>query len=451
MSDDHHCSFKSGRQQAGATCGTPDLSAQEPTCGFVSRVRILCISACTLLVAACSGADLDLKTGITPPPPVRATAVVATPPQPTKPVPAAPHKQAVARPREKSIITPEPTITPARAPHITPDGSAWCTYLTETAAADATVLRAPTVSASINKDGNKGVAVNYDLSNIAKAELLDAAAQAKCRRYAANAALNRMAIASPNVLSRAGYRAKADVISRHARKLRAIKTLVRRELETGTFDRTQTSRLLLAADQIIADGAQANSESEKRQGFVAYDLDNLKELSKQLHRAETELADINSHIRSADAVAIKLSGGWRESGKEAGAIIPKSDFYGGVNFSVKLGAFNPARFEHERAATLARLRAHQSEPGSIFWKLKALEQAQISGRAGIVNALNTMISSRNTALRQKRHLPASDPAFLYARYEAEIAIIKLDADIAGSRATLRQIDRNLRQLRRLRY
>jgi len=393
-----------------------------------------CSSTGTNLVARVSGPAVE-------PPPSAITSLLAQP----EIVTAAATVKKNPEPNVRVIVQP------VRATSTSQERSSWCTYLTESAAADATILRAPTISASVNRHGNKGVAVNYDLLSIAKAELLDAAAQAKCRRYLANSALNRMAVAAPNVLSRQGYVAKSKVIKSRGGKLRAIKTLVRRELVTGNLDRAQATKLLLAADGLIAEGATASSQAAKRQGLVAFDLDNLTQLSGQLLKAERELADINSNIRSADALSVSLGGGWREAGRDSGALVPKSDFYGGVNVSVKLGALNPARFAHERAATEARLRAYRDEPGGVFWKLNALEKAQLNGRAGIAKTLSTLVASQATTRRQQGNLPNNDPAFIVLRYATEVELIRLEAEISGTRATLRQIDRNLGKLRQLRY
>ena len=410
---------------------------------YSSSLKHLVLVLLSFGLAACSSVGIDLASSNTPPPPrantmealvVRTTSIA----HPGKPI---------AKPAIKPAN--KPLIIPARSSVEKTEKSAWCTYMSETAAADATVMRAPTISASINKDGNKAVGVNYDVVGIARAELLDAAAEAKCRRYMANAALNRMTVAAPNVLSRAGYRAKSSVISRRSRKLRAIKTLVRRELATGNLDRAQATKLLLASDTVMADGGKARSEAAKRQGLMPFDLNNLAQLSQQLLKAERDLTDINSNIRSADAVSVNLNGSWREAGNNAGALVPKSDFYGGVNVSIKLGALNPLRFSHERAAAQARLRAYRSEPGSVFWKLRELEVAQIRGRNGLAGTLRSLKASQAVAMRQKSSLPSNDPAFLAPRYGVEIKLIQLEAEIAGIRATLAQIDRNLGKLRQL--
>jgi len=391
--------------------------------------RLVFLALATLAVAGCSGSSIDNM--IQP--------AAAKPPSMTQPV-ALKTKKAIKQKSQKF----------ARNKQAVQPKSQWCTYLSEDAAANATILRAPTISGDINDDGRKSATLGFDVMNIARAQLIESNAQAKCRRYLANSALNRMVITAPNNLTRSGYAAKARVISNRSPKLRAIKSLVRRELGIGNLDRSQATSLLLAADQVLADGAKASSEAAKRQGLVAFDMKNVAALAAQLLKAEKEMADINSDIRSADAVSVNLEGGWREGFVQNGVRVQKNAMFGGVKVSLKLGAFNPLRYSHEAAANRARIGAHRSEPGSVFWKINELVLAHQRGRAGLVSAHRQLVGARANAVRLKQNLPAGDPAFLAQRYKTEIAIIKLSAEIAASKASLDQLDSNLSKLRQLR-
>jgi hypothetical protein len=407
-----------------------------------SRLKQFAIIAIAVSLSACSGLNNDLGhwTGLAPS---------------SLPVNAMVPRPAAAKPSRNSVPVAQKIQKPQRQvfkfEKQKTEKSAWCTFVAEDAAADATVLRAPTISGTINDEGRKSVGLGYDLLNIGRAKLIEDAAEAKCRRYLANTALNRMAVVAPNVLSRQGYRAKAKVIARRKRNLLAIKVLVNRELITGNLDRSQSTKLLLAADGVLSDGARASSEAAKRNGLAAYDLQNLSKLSVELLKAERDLADINSNIRSADAVSVNLNTGWRDGLKENGLEVQKQSFYGGLKVSVKLGALNPRRFAHERAATRAKLRSLRTEPGSVFWKLQELKNAQIQGRRGLIVAKQTLQGSLAAARRQQHNLPTNDPAYLVLRYGTEVEIIRLEAEAAGVKATLAQINRNLAKLRKLQY
>lgn len=420
---------------------------------FSSLKRTLLVAAAGFALSACStvGSDLITTTATGPAP----TPVAGKPTSMAQFVTTNATKILVSSDVTvaKTAVLHKPVIQPVSQLGYQPSSnprSQWCRYLDNDAAARATILRAPTVSADINNDGRKSAGLSYDVMDIARARLIETTAEAKCRRYQANAALNRIVVIAPNDLTRAGYAAKAKLISRRSSSLQAIKTLVKRELRTGNLDRTQATTLTLAADKVLSDGAQAASEAAKRQGGAAYDMKNVSNLAAQLFKAERDLADINSNIRSADAVSVNLEGGWREGFIQNGLRVQKNSLFGGVKFSVKLGAFNPARTSYETAANRARINALRSEPGSIFWKVNELISAHQRARSGLVTSRNQLTSARVNAARLKATLPANDPAYLAHRYKTEIEIIKLDAEIAGINSSIRQLDLNLRKLRHLR-
>jgi len=402
-----------------------------------------------LLLGACSstGSNMIALTGPS------LDGVSAPKPQPVaaQPTAATDMSKFVAQtvtPSETKLVKVSAARAVGRQPRPQPR-SQWCRYLDNDAAARATILRAPTVSGDINDDGRKSATVAYDVMDIARARLIESTAEAKCRRYQANAALNRIVTVAPTNLTRAGFAEKARIITARTGNLRAIKTLVQRELKTGNIDRSQATSLSLAVDRVLSEGAIASSESAKRQGALAFDIKNAGNLASQLFKAERDLADINSNIRSADAVSVNLEGGWREGFIQNGVRVQKNSMFGGVKVSVKLGAFNPARKQYEAQAARARALSLRSEPGSIFWKINELISAHQRGRVGLISSRNQLIGSRANALRLKNTLPVGDPTYLARRYKTEIEIIKLDAEIAAVKASIRQLDQNLQKLRQL--
>lgn len=347
---------------------------------------------------------------------------------------------------------PRTTIPANVAAHRTAHGklvSPWCKYLMRDAAADATILRAPTISGEINDDGRKNATLGYDLVDIARAELTERAARVKCQRHIAQSALTRASIVAPNNLTRAGHREKARIIFANRHRLVAIKALAARELRAGSLDQAQSARLALAVDRLLSDGQSARSEAEKRKGLVAFDLENISELASRLLKAERDLADIKSTMRSADAVSVNLEGGWREGFVQNGVKVQSSSLYGGVKVSMKLGAFNPLRFRHERAAIKARLRAHSTEPGSVFWRLREVTAAHVRARTGLVASARQLRIGLTKAQALLRATPRHDSAYIVQRQGTQVDIIRLEADLAAARASIRQLDHNLARLRQL--
>ena len=332
-----------------------------------------------------------------------------------------------------------------------PGQSQWCRYLLEDASVQAILLLAPTLSGEMNDEGRKEASLGFDLMNILKAGLIEDTATAKCRRYLARSALDRMAIVSAKLLDRTGYEAKATQVKNSRDALEGIRSNINNSLNNGVLDRVQAMKLLLAVDRIIVAGELAAAEAARREGLVPFDLNNLSRLADQMIRAENEVAELASDIRSTDAVSVSINSGWRDGLMSDGLQIQEDDFYASVKVSVKLGAFNPARYRHEELSTQARLHAYQSEPGSIFWSLREIEEAQLRTRSGLVEARDALLISRTAAQRLSELLPQGEPDYASQRYGTEIEIIRLDGDIASINAILNRIDHNLEELEDLRH
>ena len=415
---------------------------------FSNMKRVMLSAACAVLLSACSSIGGDIA-GLELP-----GISSASQPSPPKQVvvksasgPASAMTKLVSRVASNKIEVQTNNLkVKPRSAKVRTSSSPWCEYLKEDAAAETTILKAPTVSGQINDSGRKTASVSYDLVNIARAHLIEEGARVKCQRYKANSALNRVVIVAPNNLTRSGFAAKANSIVRNRSRLNAIKSRVRRQLSVGNLDRNQSTVLSLAIDQIVADGAKASSEAAKRRGLIAFDLNNTAEMASQLIKAEKDLAEINSNIRSADAVSVNLEGGWRDGLTQNGLTVQNDSLFGGVKVSVKLGAFNPSRKRHEEAALAARLRAHRYEPGSVFWKIAQLITAHKRARSGLVVSRNQLIGAQANVRRLYSTLPMNDATYMAKRIRVEIEGIKLDAEIKAVSASIAQLDSNLRKL-----
>ncbi len=402
--------------------------------------RIIGVLAGCFLISACASVGTNLGSSddlfLAP----RQVTIIASKPvvQETTPV--------TIKPVEKSVQDN------SRTPSLV-NQSAWSTYLREDAAAEATVLRKPTLSAEINYEGRKGLTLGFDLINLKRANLIQQKAEAKSRRYLANSALNHLIVIAPNDLTRAGFSSKARLIKDNEQELHDLKALVKRDLKIGDLNISQATNLAVYADQIIANGARASSEAAKRYSFkdAVTNIGNFTTIGALLLDAERELAAINSDIRTADAFTVNLEGGWRDGLTQDGLSVQDDSWFCGVKLSIKLGALDPARKRHEQKALRARLQAHNTEPGSVFWKIRELISAHENARDGLVSSKHRLMAAKATAGQLKKTLPQNDEAYLAQRYKVELEIINLEAEIAEVDASLDKIDRNLVQFRKIRW
>jgi hypothetical protein len=329
---------------------------------------------------------------------------------------------------------------------VTADQSSWCTYLEEDAAAEAMLLLHPTVSAEVDYQGHKTIRLGYDLANLRTAGLIKEKAEAKCRNYLARSALNSLIIIAPNQLTRATFDAQAKVIEQRRGALLRFQQQIRDEVKNGVLTIDQAGSLLVEADWIIADGAKASSEAARRQIF---NNDNIREISaagQLLLDAEREIADLNSSLRTAEALSVTVEAGWRDSSSWEEFNTEENSWFLAGKVSAKLGIFNPALQRHEHRALQARLQAQESEPGSVFWRIKELINAFEQSKDGLLASRKQLAAAKNTAETLKKILPENNADYFAQLYKTELEIIKLEAGIAGIDASLTTIEQHLTRL-----
>jgi hypothetical protein len=343
-------------------------------------------------------------------------------------------------------LVPQPAAAEASKP-TAEERSHWCRYLREDAAAESTIMRSPSVSGGLSDEGDASVSVGVSMSSFAKADLVEKSANAKCRQYLAEKGIQKLVFTSPQGLTAAGYSAKADAILSKVAEIAELRARANAALARGDIDRAKASSLLLAADQLLADASEARSQADRRLDALSGRPEAVKALSAQLMEAEGELSEINSKMRTYDAVDVSLTGGWRDEIDDNGFDAQRDDFSGKLNFSMKLGAASPQRFEHERAARNARMNAIRSEEGGSLWQIAILRKAHERALAGLADARAAIDSSRREAQKLVQDIESSEDLVMQdALVFAKLKLIQLNADRAAIDGSIKEIEANLARL-----
>jgi len=407
------------------------MPAGRPSC---SKPRLAATLLALVSVAGCSGAGL----------------LQASPDLRLQTLDAAPEMRSAAAPlplkrtEEKVVIKPASAITtplPAAA------YSSWCRYLQEDTAAQATILRSPTVSGSLDDSGKSRLSVSLSAGSFNKARLIEQASEIKCRRYLAETGLQKLVFLAPQGLTAAGFKAKAERLSQKRGELQHLRRLVRKELAAGTLDVEKATGLTVLIDQIIADGNAARSQADRRMGTGISDPQTARRLASELLKAEQELEGVNSRLRTADAFDVSISAGWNDSDINNGYSTSSDSFSGKVSFTVKLGALAPSRFEHERRATAAKLQAMQGEEGGLLWQVDILRRAHqnaLDGLSGSRRKLDEAIADATRLVAVMR--TADAPEYVPALIAAKIQLVRLQAERAGVDGSIAEIKANMKKL-----
>ena len=328
------------------------------------------------------------------------------------------------------------------------ENSAWCRYLKEDSAAEATILRSPTISGNVDDGGKAAVSLGLSVSSFTKANLIEKAARVKCRRYLAEAGLQKLAFITPQGLTAAGFRAKSVSILARKDDLAELRQQIKYELRRGNITVEKATSLSVLIDQINAEGNAAKSQADRR---LADDFGKplgAAILGEDLIKAEAELEDINNRIRTADAMDVSLSAGWNDSTFDDGFDAPEDSFSGKISFSIKLGALSPQRFAHERRAKEARLTAIRDQEGGTLWQIQMLHKAHTRALAGLSESQTKLNEALAEAIKLVTVLSSvQSPEFAGTLIAAKIQVIRLRADKAAIDGSIEEIEQNMKRLR----
>jgi hypothetical protein len=326
--------------------------------------------------------------------------------------------------------------------------SQWCKYLKEDSAAQATILRSPTLSGSAGDSGKASLSLGLSASSFAKANLVEEEARIRCRRYLAESGLQKLVFISPQGLTAAGFRAKSKSISARKGQFAQLKKLIKVEERNGNINTEKATSLVILIDQIIAEGNAARSQADRRLTEDYGTPKNASVLGYDLLKAEAELDNLSSRVRTADAMDVSVSAGWNDNKIGNGFDNSNDSFSGKVSFSVKLGALAPQRFEHERLAREAKLSAIRNQEGGSLWQIDVLRKAH-------ERALDGLIVSRvklDEALAEANRLVAvlgsvENPEFVGTLIAAKIQVVRLQADKAAIIGSIQEIGENIKRLK----
>jgi hypothetical protein len=215
----------------------------------------------------------------------------------------------------------------------------------------------------------------------------------------------------------------------------------------GDIDHEKASGVIANIDKIFADASAAKSQADRRTNDLLGLHDNASILGQELLRAESDLHDLNSRMRTYDATDLSVSAGYNDDLNNQGLATNKNAFSAKINFSVKLGALLPQRFNHEERAKQARLKA-VGEEGGIIWQVDTLRLAHERAIEGLVKSqseLDAALAEARKLLKQLGSVP--NPEFSGARISTKVQIVALESDRAGVVGSIAEIRKNMQRLK----
>jgi hypothetical protein len=340
---------------------------------------------------------------------------------------------------------PKQIIVPASAKE---QASAWCKHIEQDTYAQTIIMRSPSLNGGIDDNAKASLSLGLSLRDQLKANLLEESIDIKCRRYLAEAGLQKLIFVSPQGLTAAGHRAKAKAIMARKKDIAALRRKASAALQDGSIDRGNATAITVLADQILAEAAASLSHADRRLDAVVAKTGEASYLSRELLASESDLEDINSRMRTLDAFDLSASVGWSDDINNNGIQGDQDSFSGKVSFSVKLGAFAPQRYDYEEQAKQAKLKAIASEEGGVLWQISTLRRAHERAIAGLVSQRVKLDEALAEAKRLNDELAGVDaPEFIGAQTQARLQIIKLKADREAVAGSIAEIEANMKKLK----
>ena len=323
--------------------------------------------------------------------------------------------------------------------------SAWCQYLKEDSAAEATILRSPSLNGSVNDSGNLGVSLGVSVSSFTKARLIEEAAQAKCRSHLAQEGLQKRELVAPVGLTAAGYRAKSISILVRRDELAELREQIKFKLRRGNITAEKAASLSVLIDEINLEGNVAKLQAARPTQVVVKARED-SPFGEELIQAEAELDAINRKIRMADAMDVSVSAGWNDLGLRDGFDVREDSFGGKVSISFKLGAVAPQRFEHEQRARDAKLKALQEQLSAPDRQITAQRQAQQQALADLTQSQARLNETLADTIKLVKVLGSvRSPEFAGTFIAAKIQVVRLLAEKAAVDGSIDEIRQSMKR------
>jgi hypothetical protein len=323
--------------------------------------------------------------------------------------------------------------------------SAWCQHLKEDAAAEATILRSPSVNGSVDDSGKLGVSLGVNISSFTKARLIEEAAQVKCRSHLAQTGLQKRVFVAPLALTASGYRAKSMSILVRKSELAELREQIKYELRRGNITAEKAASLSALIDEINLEGNVAKLHAA-RPAQAAVLTPEAGPFGEDLIQAEAELDTINKKIRMSEAVDVSVSAGWNDLGLRDGFDVRDDSFGGKVSLSFKLGAVAPQRFEHERRARDAKFKALQEQVNAPGRQIAAQRQAHQQALAELTLSQARLNETLADTIKLVKVLGSvSSPEFAGTFIAAKIQVVRLLAEKAAVDGSIGEIRQNMKR------
>ena len=141
----------------------------------------------------------------------------------------------------------------------------------------------------MSDDAKTSVSLGMSLTGIAKAGLMEQAAEVRCQKYLAENGLQKLVFVSPQGLTAAGHRARLKAIEGQKKEIARLRKKVAGALNTGAINRELATAINVLADEILAEAEASRSQADRRLDAALMPSSSAEAYGSALLAAEADL------------------------------------------------------------------------------------------------------------------------------------------------------------------
>ena len=317
--------------------------------------------------------------------------------------------------------------------------SSKCRSFIARAEVDAALLAAPALVASVNKEGEGRVSVNYDVLSYKAMTAGRALADAKCGLDKAVAAAKELQKLTARNLSREGAVARVRFIEERTKRFSQIKRQLKTLIGDGSIEEKAAAKILKNIATLL-DRKEAMNDKIRLQTPVEWrNMPTYIDVQTVVEKALLHQHDLQVKTDFSRNIKLTISGGYSFDGEDLITEQETNEGFASASLSVRLGVLNPA-WSQKQVSKLAAAREQFYEPKTgLLWRIG---DAYRKNEIMLASWSRKQMQIRDKLTIARRNWKETTSDNHVPRFLAEIEIISLKSELI-------EVDKNLEVLTRV--
>ncbi|MEM9331261.1 MAG: hypothetical protein AAGA53_08030 [Pseudomonadota bacterium] len=303
--------------------------------------------------------------------------------------------------------------------------SARCLAFIARAETNSEILSLPTLTASVDEEGDTGISLVYNLTNLKAIEVGEKIAHARCRRdTVANAARELQKLTARN-LSRAGVMARVAFIDRKRPRLVEIRREVNAAFESGALKERSRDRIFKSISSLLERADGLRNRAKQQDAVNMNRLPDYFQLEQDLHDAVSQQHYLQQESDFLRNVTLSLSGGYTIENEDDPDEDNGTEGFGRASLSIKLGVLKSDWRRKQDLRLQSELDQLYEPQSGALWRIHETFRKNKVAADGLISTRKLLRKKLAKARSSRNALPEDK---LAERVQIELEIIKLQSE-----------------------